>query len=464
MSKRWMMLITVLAVLGLVAAACGDDGDEGGDTTDTEAPETTQTTAAPDEGEDTDGDDDATDPAEDIVLTDSFRGVTADTIKIGATAVDFDALRGDFGLDLTFQAFAPQVDAIVAWYNENGGVLGRQIEVVHEIFLPVGAVTAEEACVRLTEDEEVFAVINGFSGPGAEDQNVCFGELHDTILVGGLPSADQATAAGGLWVTTDMSPDRRIPAGVDLLDEAGLIEELGTVMVVGSNPIEEPQVRAMAEAFRSKGLEVPVEVWVTTSGDEQATQSEVEVFIERARSEGVTTVAMIGEGEFRNGAFFADAPEFTYYFANGDRITDWQAIPPLNMQEGTRVLTNRGRPASPVWDDRLQECIDVVEAAQGVEVKPPEELGETDDNYWSGTSGTCQRLAMFVQIAEAAGPDLTNDSWIAALDQVPDLGIPGYEFVSISADKVDARDELLLAEYDLATLSFDELTEPVDLG
>jgi hypothetical protein len=106
----------------------------------------------------------------------------------------------------------------------------------------------------------------------------------------------------------------------------------------------------------------------------------------------------------------------------------------------------------------------VVEAAQGVEVKPPEELGETDDNYWSGTSGTCQRLAMFVQIAEAAGPDLTNDSWIAALDQVPDLGIPGYEFVSISADKVDARDELLLAEYDLATLSFDELTEPVDLG
>ena len=38
---------------------------------------------------------------------------------------------------------------------------------------------------------------------------------------------------------------------------------------------------------------------ITTTGDETATIAEVEVFIERAETEGITTVALLGEGEFR---------------------------------------------------------------------------------------------------------------------------------------------------------------------
>lgn len=464
MSTQWIRWVAVLAALGFVVAACtssGDDdeaaSDDGGGASTTVASETTAgETSAPPET-------DASTTTAEVELTASFRGVTADTITIGHTAIDFDTLNNDFGLDLAFQDFRPQMDAIVAWYNENGGVLGRQIEVVHEVFLPVGAVTAEEACLKLTEDNEVFAILNGFSGPGAEDVNECITEVHETILVGGLPRADQAEAAAGRWVTPEMSLDRRNPAFVTLLDAAGELEALGPVMVVGANPDEEPLVRSMAEALREAGVEVPVETWTTTTGDEIATRAEVEVFIEAAESEGITTVALLGEGEFRNIAFFQNAPEFTYLMGNGDRITDWQSIPPEGLSADTRVLTNNNGP-SPVDDPQIAECIEVVEEATGVEVVPTEELPEGEPNYWSGTSGACQRMAVFVQIAEAAGPDLTNDSWAAALDQVPDLTVPGFEFVSLSSDKTDARDSLVLVEYDLQTLTFEPISEPVDVG
>ena len=106
----------------------------------------------------------------------------------------------------------------------------------------------------------------------------------------------------------------------------------------------------------------------------------------------------------------------------------------------------------------------MVEEALGIEVLATSQLPEGEPNYFSGSVGVCRTFSLFVQIAEAAGPDLTNESWIAALDNVPDLDLPGYQFVSLSSEKVDARDQLVLVEFDLETLSFDPISEPIDVG
>ena len=148
---------------------------------------------------------------------------------------------------------------------------------------------------------------------------------------------------------------------------------------------------------------------------------------------------------------------------NGDRITDWLREPPGGLQSGTEVITARGGP-SPMEDPRILHCIDVIEAALGVEVLPPEELEEGEIQHWAGMINACRDLSMFVQIAEAAGPDLTNESWVAALDNVPDISVPGVAFASISSDKVDAADELYLVEYDFDTRVFIELAGPIDVG
>jgi len=84
-----------------------------------------------------------------IVLTDSFRGVTSETIRIGFTSIDFEKFNSTYGFNLTYANYGPTVDTYVAHINATGGILGRMVEVIHGTFLPVGAATAEAVCVEL---------------------------------------------------------------------------------------------------------------------------------------------------------------------------------------------------------------------------------------------------------------------------------------------------------------------------
>ncbi|MEM7285535.1 MAG: ABC transporter substrate-binding protein [Actinomycetota bacterium] len=469
---RWLAGLLALALL---AAACGGDEDSAadGDGADAPAPTATPEPAAEPESEpeaesgqdnpDDEGGTTEAEPEAELTLTASDRGVTAEAITIGHTAIDFVTLNETFGLDLAFQSFIPSLDAAVAFYNERGGVLGRQIEVVHEEYLPVGGATAEAACLALTEDNEIFAVIGGFQGPGAEAINECIVNLHDTILVGGAPTAEQIAATGSRWISQEMSLDRRNAAFVNLLANSGTLAELGPLMVIGANPSEQFVVDEMTEALRAAGADVVLSTVTTTSGDAQATRAEVDVMIERAETDGAETIVLLGEGEIRNIAFFEAAPDFTYLVPNGDRVTDWQAIPPEGLEDGTRVLSSLAD-VRPGVDPALDECLDAVADALGVEIKHASELEEGEPNYYSGTENSCVRISMFIQIAEAAGPDLTTESWVAALDTVPELHIPGYQFFSLSSAKPDANDQLKLVEYDLPTLTFVDLTDYVDVG
>jgi len=468
-ATRRLTALLVAVGLALLAAACGDD--------DTSSEATETTLAAPDEpeAEETDSGDEASDaPGEDdteqpgaepIELTDSARGVTAEAIRVGYTSIDFELLNSSFGLDLAFVNNAPIADAIAAWHNENGGVLGRRIELVHENYLPVGPTSADEVCVKLTQDAMVFAVLAGFAGPGAADVNECFTELNDTVLVATAPRAEQAERAGGLWVSTDMSLDRRNRAIAGLMADAEVLDDLGSMIVIGSSPDEAGLVEVMAGALADEGVDIGFSDVVTTTGDRLATSADVGIWIERARSAGITTAVLLGEDEFRNQEFFIQAPEFTYILGNGDAITDWQSIPPEGLQAGTRVITNNNGPDVGAFENPdLLECITVVEDALGVEAVGTSQLPDGDPNYFSGAVGVCRTFSLFVQIAEAAGPDLTNESWIAALDTLPDLEIPGYRFASLSSDKVDARDQLVLVEFDLETLDFVPISEPINVG
>ena len=83
------------------------------------------------------------------------------------------------------------------------------------------------------------------------------------------------------------------------------------------------------------------------------------------------------------------------------------------LSDETVVLTNREPP--PVDDPEIQRCVDVVEEALGVEVLDDTQLGEEDVNYWAGATGGCRLLAIFEQIATAAGDDLTTESFTAAI-------------------------------------------------
>ncbi|MYJ15311.1 MAG: ABC transporter substrate-binding protein, partial [Acidimicrobiia bacterium] len=100
MSKRrsWVRVLVVLSVLALVATACGDGEEEAAETTAAPTTAAPTTTAAPE-------------PEEPIKLgTVWFNSGTA--VGLG------DIMRNGFELAVMQQ-------------NEAGGVLGRQVEVIH---------------------------------------------------------------------------------------------------------------------------------------------------------------------------------------------------------------------------------------------------------------------------------------------------------------------------------------------
>jgi hypothetical protein len=465
MRRRWLRVLALVCTLGLVAVACGSDDDSAGDTSSDNGADSADPTDEPTEEATADATEAPTDeateePTEEIVLTDSFRGVTSDTITLGLTVIDFEELNARFNLDLAFQDFTPAYEAMVADLNDRGGILGRQVVLESRQFVPADPVAAETACTELTEDIEAFAVLNGFSGPLTEPVNSCIYDLHETVLIGPIP---QTPDPSGLWITGEMALDRRNGAAITAMDEASLFDDLGPILVVGAGPEEQPLVDGFVADLAEVGVE-STGVVAATAGDEIATIAEVEIFVEAAETAGISTVALLGEGEHRNQAFFRIRPEWTYIMANGDRITDWQAIPPKDLQPETRVISNNNGPEVPITDEDYLRCIDIIEAATGIEIKPTSELEDGEPNYWSGAVGACRNLLLFEQIATAAGPELTNDSWVAALDMVPDLVVPGFVYSSFSRDKVDARDSLVLVEYDLESLTFVPISEPIDVG
>ena len=232
---RWSRVTTLVAALALIAAACGDDGGSGGDGA---SATTVPPTSIPDEsdGGDADGSDDdagATTTAAPEPLTASWRGVTEDTIRLGFIFTDFDSLReqGFVSIDPGDPEFV--VEALVEDVNSRGGINGRMIEPYIEFVLPIGTTAAEESCLRLAEDHEVFAVVGAFGGLAIE-ANRCLGALNGIVQVGGGPSAAQVADAGVPWISARMAAERRLPATVELMDREGLIGERVAVAVTAS--------------------------------------------------------------------------------------------------------------------------------------------------------------------------------------------------------------------------------------
>ncbi|MEC8999889.1 MAG: hypothetical protein VYC56_06375 [Actinomycetota bacterium] len=395
------------------------------------------------------------------VLTASFRGVTADAIRVGFTWIDFDEVNRTFGLELRWANWLPAIEALVADLNARGGIGGRRVDLVERSYLPGGSASAQQACLELTADEEVFAVLNGFHGPGAESSNECFG-THETILVGGRPSAEQLALVDAPWITDEMGNARRANSFVRLLARTGVLTDLGPVLVYGTGPGYAAAVDAAADALLAVGAPTPMVAQNQLGGDELAAIAQLEVVLERARAEGYRTVLVAGEAIRVLEYLVGRADEFDLLVHNGESVEPWNSTPPTGIADAGRILTNtRFREQD---DESVTECRRVVEASLGHPVLPTDQLGPEDRDHWSALTIGCRTLALFAQVAAAAGPDLTNDSFAEAAASLGEIRIPGERFASLGPAKPDARDGLALAEWDHASLRWVPASTEFDMA
>ncbi len=390
------------------------------------------------------------------------RGVTEDTITIGYTYLDFDALV-DQGLaasgygdqELTFQTM---VDAL----NEDGGINGRKVEVVYEPYSPLGTEDAEAACLRLTEDNEVFAVLGGFLGP-AEPANSCIIGQQETVLVGGVQSAERLAEAKASWITDRATRERQADILFNLLDSEGKLDDAKVALVTNSDALETHD--AVVDALGEYDLE-PVEDLTLDApiGDFPAEDAGWAPLAERVRSSGATAVLIAGNpsSTIRNRAAF------------GPDVDIWVLDQETLLNLGTSVSAEDARgvlaaapPSNQLDLDSFADCRDTFTAANpDVKLLSPQEREATDDNVLAGLGLACNFLDLFKTVATAAGEDLNNETFAAALEGLDDFSIATQPYASFGVDKFDSNDSFQLVAFDPdlgPTGGLDPLTDVQDV-
>src|SRR6476661_10046485 len=152
-------------------------------------------------------------------------GVSKDDIKLGVTYVDLDAIRDV--TDISHGDYKTTYNTVIDELNKNGGINGRKVVPVFAPINPIGTAPAQEACLKLTEDEKVFATVGFFYS----DAPLCYVAQHDTPILGGTMNPTYLQQAKAPWMTLDSGPEVT-PRAVDALVKSGDLKgKIGIVAV-----------------------------------------------------------------------------------------------------------------------------------------------------------------------------------------------------------------------------------------
>ena len=352
--------------------------------------------------------------------------------------------------------------------NQRGGVNGRMLVPTVAGFNPADAEGMLEACISLTEDAEVFAVLGGMRG----DANFCVFEQHETIHVG-----SQVFAAGET-LDRARAPIAGIrPAGN--ATEAALVRELdgqgwfdGAVVGVHyeSSEVKDRVGDSVGSALSDAGVTIEIELLLDDLVvDDDTAESQIDIMREQVRAAGVTHMVMIGAAATGLIAYGETDIQMAATESNNFQTAIQQGIDPLDL-DGTVAVSDRvNLPGDPV-DAKAQQCLDDVKAAlpdaRFDKPGPGVENTADDPNYWAYTMLACRDLDLFVQAATAAGVELTNDSFGEGLESLTETSLAEIPFVSFGPGKYHGGDTLRLVEFDGDADEDGELVplaDPVDL-
>jgi hypothetical protein len=477
-NRRRRTLLGGFAAAALVIAACGSD-DGSGDTTaetaapaETDAPIETDAPAAADAPAETDAPTETDAPAEadppttePLELTATARGVSADTITVGYSYLDFDELVSKGFSSAGWGDQELELQSIVDAVNADGGINGRTIEVIYKPYSALGTESAEAVCLELTQDNEVFAVLGGYLGP-AEPANTCIAGRGGTVLVGGVQSAERLAEVTAPWLAARVLRTRQAEVLLELLGSEGMLDgaEVAVVARVDSADVLEDVVTSMEAA----GVP-PVETLQSEAavGDIVAEDNEWAILAERIRGSGANTVFLIGNpgAGIRNIA--SQGLDVDIWALDEESMTALGNS--VDLEDARGVITASTLDGQELWDlESVAECRETFTTANAdIEIIGPNDQVDGDEDWTRGLTVACRFFGLFARVATAAGAELTNETFAAAAASgFGQFSIVGQPFSSLGPDKFDSNDSFALVSFNPdigAGGGFDKITEIRDV-
>ncbi len=384
------------------------------------------------------------------------QGVTADTIKVGVAAPNFDCFK-DFvdeirvDEDKVWQAY---FDAI----NDQGGINGRKIEMDFKKQCPINNADALTACTEYTDDDHVFALLGTFVDFTGDAQE-CMTAKHKTILITFLLNQafiDRAPPA--LLLAPDITKERRVNVILELLKRKKTLKGK-KIAILGETVTKDAVETTIAPGLKALGEDLGTTAILEISGtDTSAAQAQLDSFIEKWKSEGTNALFISGE-QVAHKQFVQKIreamPDIVLIADNsgvinyGQEFTVEKVTP--NPYEG--IISAEGDTgAEHIKLDVWKYCAGIYEKAFGKPAPIPGEIvpgpnGKNLDVY-NLIEDACTLTTMFADIAKKAGPNLNNTTWTEAVDNYGKIRDMQTRFASLHKGKYDADDTFGLVAFD----------------
>ena len=348
-------------------------------------------------------------------------GVDKDTIKLGITYVDFTQLHAQgIVLDTDHGDYEGSFQAVIDDLNANGGVGGREIEPVFAPINPLGTTPAQEACVKLTEDEQVFAAVGFF----LDDGPLCYVEGHETPILGGTITGELLARANAPWVSME-NGDAVFARGIDALAKEKSFKKkpIGVVVLNSQETQLENVIKPALEKNKVKFTEAIVDA---PPGDVPAGDRAMDTILQRFDADGVKTIVAVDSAislvfrrlpatDYRPRVVSTNAN--TYIAAGEDDAVDLEIVT-NSLAVGSQINFD---------DPAMQKCYKVVEKALGNEIVEFPAAGAV--SHVTSANNACRYIALFKEIVEAAGKNLTAKSFAKAAAKHTQTEAPGGPYV-----------------------------------
>ncbi|WP_436776380.1 hypothetical protein [Yinghuangia sp. YIM S09857] len=347
-------------------------------------------------------------------------GVTADSIKIGIAYPDYAGVKAFVNIDQG--DFEDTYKALIDKINATGGVQGRKLVPVFGKINLVSPAAAQETCVKLTQEEKVFAVL--YSGPGNE-QAACYLQTGRTAVIGGPMHAGMYAQAQAPWFS--FLDQGNAGEAVEAFAARG--DLAGRKVAVGAVATDQMQVEQLVmPALKAAGVTPVTTGYIAANASDPAAFSQqAGVLFQKAQTAGADTLLTVGGG----------AQLIPQYLEK----TAWRprqmfTVPPDGY------LTTKGQhdfstlkdavtaaPLTDFSDPALTACADTVTQANPAlagKLVDPATVPSGQPTPGASMAAACRTLALFTAIAEKAGKNLDYPSFQQAGFDLGSFHIPGF--------------------------------------
>ena len=369
--------------------------------------------------------------------------VSKDEIKVGITYVDLAPVRAA-GINRDHGDYEKTWRTVIDDLNKRGGVNGRKIVPVFAGVNPIGTDPAQVACVKLSQDDKVFAVMGQTSGA---DGPMCYVEQQDMPLLGGSITTEGLSRAKAPWYTLERSSGD-LATMMDAFAADGQFKKktVGVVAAATDQTLTEDVVLPVLAKNKVK----PKTVAYTNSPNDDipAQRAEMDTIIKRLQADKVDTVVTV-EGSI---------PLLAGRLAETDYRPTILSTSNANVQSYANTAGNDTSPLKglvagdvsyPYDEPSLAKCRDMVAKATGetmVETPTP-----GSPSYRTSAEIACRYTALFAQLAGAAGKTPTAAGLAKAGKKLGTVTVPGSGTIAYNAKTKTFEQPVYLFRFDPAT-------------